>query len=111
MPWLAWMRSYLTVISVLPCLCLRVAMTVIIVTVLCFRGMVPRSQDFGWGAELCFLVIVYNSLVIFNHQTWGLGLLSEHYNIITDSGIKCQAIITMFVARALVCPCSLRTFY
>ena len=58
MPWLTWMWSYFTVISVL-----RVAMTASIARVLCVRSMALRSRDFTFGAELCFLGIHYTYLM------------------------------------------------
>ena len=68
MQWLELMRSYLTVISVLPCLCLRVAMTASIATVLWFRGMVLLSRDVRFKSELCFFGIKYSLLLAKNNQ-------------------------------------------
>ena len=45
-------------ISVLPCLCLRIAMTASVDTVLCFSGMALRLCDFRFGSVLWFLCIM-----------------------------------------------------
>ena len=62
MPWLAWMWSYFSVVSALPCPCIRIAMTACIARVLCYHGMALRSRDFKVGAGLCFLGNI-NSLI------------------------------------------------
>ena len=60
---LTWMWSYFTVITALPCRCLRIAMTSSIATVLCFRGMMLRSM-------ISDLKLSCGSWVIYNYILW-----------------------------------------
>ena len=60
---------YFTVISALACLCLRLVMTASIDTVLCVRSMALRSSDFLFGAELCFLGIIYILCLVYRYTS------------------------------------------
>ena len=92
MPWLTWMWSYFTVISVL-----RVAMTASIARVLCVRSMALRSRDFRFAGFVGVLDFLESPWFLrFYFKDWKLLEYSCFCYNVLGSPWKCEKHRTFF---------------